>query len=115
LYTFFISFMSATFPAYLIVLDLITLKIYGEEYKLWHSLCNFLQPLVTYSLIGPNILLSIPLLTTPNLCSCIKVSDQVSHTYKVGKIMALYILICTVRRQEDKNIMNWMVASIHQM
>jgi hypothetical protein len=35
---------------------LIILIILGEEYKLWSSLCSFLQPSVTSSLFGPNIL-----------------------------------------------------------
>jgi hypothetical protein len=38
---------------------LIILIILGEEYKLWSpSLCSFLQPPVTSSLFGPNVLVS---------------------------------------------------------
>jgi hypothetical protein len=50
--------LCATCPAHLIFLDLIIL-IYGEEYKLWRpSLRSLLQPPVTSSLLGPNLLLS---------------------------------------------------------
>jgi hypothetical protein len=52
--------MDATWPAYLILLDLITLTIFGKVYKLLSCLMfNLLQPPTTSSLLGPNILLSI--------------------------------------------------------
>jgi hypothetical protein len=46
-------------PAHLILLDFISRKILGEQYRSFSSsLCNFLHSPITSSLLGPNILLS---------------------------------------------------------
>jgi len=96
----------ATCTAHLFLLDLITRKILGEEYKsLSSTLCSFLHSLVASSFLGPNILLSTLFSNTLSLHISLNVSDQVSHPYKTtGKIIVLYILsfILWDSKLEDK-------------
>jgi len=73
----------ATCPAHLILLDLITRTMFGEQYRSLSSfLCSFLHSPVTSSLLGTNIPLSTLLSNTLSLRSFLSVSDQVSHPYK---------------------------------
>jgi len=59
LYTTLLSPIRATCPTYLILLDFITRKTLGEQYRsLSSSLCSFLHFPITSSLLGQNILLS---------------------------------------------------------
>jgi hypothetical protein len=76
----------ALLPANLILLDLIILIILDEVYRL----CSFLQPPVTSSVFGPNILLNTLFSNTLSLCSSLNVRDQVLYPYKTtGKIIVL--------------------------
>ena len=95
LYVYPPSLLRATCPAHLIVLNLITGPIFGEQYiSLSSSLCSFLHSPVTASLLGPNIFLSTLFSSILSLCSSLIVSDQVSHPYKTtDKTIVMCVLI----------------------
>jgi hypothetical protein len=78
----------------------------GEEYKLWRSsLCSFLQPPVTSSLFGPNILLNTLFSYTLSLCSSLNVRDQVSHPHRnTGKNYQLSTLIKIIKHSLNIHI-----------
>jgi hypothetical protein len=70
--------MRATFPADLIILVCFILIISGEMYSLRsYSLRNFLQPPITLSLFGPNILLSTLFSNTLSLRCSSSATDEV--------------------------------------
>jgi hypothetical protein len=79
------------------------LIISDEDFKLTISLCILIQPPVSSSLFGPNILLNTLFSNTP------LVSDQVSHPYKS---IGLYIFTF-LDSSESKRVQNLIVASLH--
>jgi hypothetical protein len=86
LYTLFISPTRETFCAHLILLDPISLVIFGEERKLGNfSLCNFLQPPVISYLVGKNIVFSKRITNFPSftVMKCFKIksfrSSKLTH------------------------------------
>ena len=82
LYTPLLSPIRATCPVYLILLDLITRKIFGAEYRLLSSsLSSFFHSPVNSSPLDPNIILGVLLSNTLSLRSSLSVNDQVSHPY----------------------------------
>ena len=95
LYASLLSLVCATCATHLILLDLITQIIFGEEYRSLGSLvlCSFLHSL-HLSLLGPNSFLSTVFSNTFSLCSSLDVTDNVAHPYKTkGKMIVLCILI----------------------
>jgi len=86
LYSTLSSPIRATCPTHLILLDFITRKILGEDYRSFSSsLCSLLHYHVTSSLLGPNILLNNMFSNTLSFLSPLNVSDQVSQSYKTTR------------------------------
>jgi len=64
-----LSPIRATCPAHLILLDFVTPRTFGEEYRSFSSsLCSLLHSPVTSSLLGPNIFLTTLFLENLSLC-----------------------------------------------
>jgi hypothetical protein len=80
-------------PVHLILLNLLTLIIFGEEYKSRSSsISSFLHHPVTSSFSDPNTFLSILFSKIISLCSSLNVGRQASYLNKAGRIIFLHIL-----------------------
>jgi hypothetical protein len=97
LYASFFSKIIAKCSAYFILPYLIILIILCEDCKLRSSsICSFLHPPVTSSLLSPNILFSKQFSNTLSLCSSLKLKDQIARTCRTtSRIIVLCILILT--------------------
>jgi hypothetical protein len=89
----------SSYPPWIFII--LILLILREEYKLWSSwVCSFLQPPVTLSLLGHNILLSTLFSNALSQCSSLNVIDHVSHQFIVLYISILMLL--DSRREETE-------------
>jgi hypothetical protein len=86
-------FLFATYPTHLILDDVFPLLIFVEEYKPYNfSICSYLKPPLTFSILGLNISLDLLFSTKLSLCPSLNVRPPVSIPYKTtGRIIFRYI------------------------
>lgn len=113
LYATIIYPVQAIWPVHLMPINLITLIIFGDEYRSWSSsLLKLFQHSATLSLSDPNTFLSTLFTITLNQCSSLNVDDQVSQSYKYRQIdykvstyLSLYSLKC-IKTEMNEKVLN---------
>jgi hypothetical protein len=94
LHAFLFPGMHVTCSAHLIFLYLITQTTFGKKYNSCNSsLCNFIYPPLTFSLLGCHTFLCTQFSKSFSLSSLFNARDQVSHLYKQWAKLFLYSLI----------------------
>ena len=113
LYTFLHCSICATYPAHLSRLDLRFVIVLGKQYNACSSaLCNFLYSPVL-SLLAQNIFLSTLFSNTLNLCTSLKVRDQVSQTYDWLYNCFIFINFQFLGMQAGQlNFLKWIISCI---
>ena len=96
------SSILATWPVYLNLLDIITLTILGERYKLWSSSLWSLFHSPFSSLLGPNTRLRILFSNTLSLHSSLNIRDHVSQPYSTTDTSEVSFYKALLQGHEEK-------------
>ena len=82
----------ATYPTHLILDDVFPLLIFVDEYKPYSSsVCSYLKPPLTYSILGLNISLDLLFSTRLSLCPSLNVRPPASVPCKImGRIIVQF-------------------------